>query len=110
MSTPLSLSLKSTSPLLEGLRPWMKRYVCSCSRRWFRRLSLAAAADCRAEAPPISWAVRREVWCCGVRDDSPGDVDTAGFLRMELKRLMKPLLAVVGDGVATGSEGMPESV
>lgn len=51
------------------------------------------------------------MWCCGVLDGSPAGRDVAGRLRMELKRLSeKVLLALVGDGVRTGSEGMPESV
>ena len=44
-------------------------------------------------------------------DASPEGSDVAGLLRIELKRLSeKPLLALEGDGVRTGSEGMPESV
>jgi hypothetical protein len=51
------------------------------------------------------------VCCCGVLDDSPEGRDVVGRLRRELKRLSeKVLLALVGDGVRTGSEGMPESV
>ena len=49
--------------------------------------------------------------CWGVLDDSPAGGEASGLLRMELKRLSeKVLLAAVGDGVRTGSEGMPESV
>lgn len=48
---------------------------------------------------------------CGVREDSAWAVDSATFLRMELKRLSeKPLLALVGDEVRRGRAGMPESV
>lgn len=53
------------------------------------------------------------MWCWGVleAEASPEGSDVAGLLRIELKRLSeKPLLALEGDGVRTGSEGMPESV
>lgn len=55
------------------------------------------------------------MWCWAILEASPDEdadgSDVAGLLRMELKRLSeKPLLALEGDGVRTGSEGMPESV
>lgn len=116
MSTPLSLSLKSASQMC-GLSSWMrplrKRCVCSCSRRsWLRRLSLAAAADWRADAPPtMSWAVRSEAWCGGALEDSAAGSEVAGRRRRELKRLReKGLVVPAGGGVRSGSEGMPESV
>jgi hypothetical protein len=107
MSIPLSLSLMSSSRGIEdGRSPLRKRRVCSCSRSWFWRSWLAAAAACLAAAPGAVCGYTGVGAKNAVLVTSPDGPDAACRLRMLPNRRREKGR---GPWDCIEQEGMPES-